>query len=691
MGSRVWFPTLGLVAWLCCLSLGPVQGGKVLVIPVDGSHWLSMKILVKELTKRGHEMTVLVPESSLLISGSKDYKTEVYQVPFTKAELDRKFSELGNGVFHKPPTMTSIFIDMQRLINFTTLQVKACEGLLNNQPLMSKLRGEGFDTLLTDPFLPCGSVLAHLFSIPAVYFLRGLPCQLDYRANRCPAPPSYVPVHSSGNTDVMTFPQRVKNMAMSFLESYLCNILYSNADQLVSKYIADNMTYKGLISQGAIWLLRYDFVFEWPRPLLPNMVLIGGINCAKKAPLPEDLEEFVNGSGDDGFIVFTLGSMVSNMPQEKAKHFFDAFRQIPQRVLWRYTGVQPDDLPKNVRLLKWLPQNDLLAHPKAKLFITHGGTHGIYEGICNAVPMLMFPLFGDQGDNVGRMVARGVAEKLSIFDVTAENLLAAINRMIHDKSYKERAVELSQIHLDRPAEPLELAVFWTEFVIRHKGAPHLKTTASDLNWVQYNSLDAFGFFVIILLTVVKDQPMTVVLGAHDISKKEKSQQWIQVAKYLPHPKFNKAGFHHDIMLLKLKKNATLNKYVKTIALSKKDGKIPANVKCVVAGWGMTGPNHLSSNVLRETTETTQFSFECRKKWQDYFDSEHMICTKFDKKKGGVCQGDSGGPLMCNSKPQGITAFTLKSDCNDPKHPHVFTKVNFFLPWIKKEMERLENL
>lgn len=40
----------------------------------------------------------------------------------------------------------------------------------------------------------------------------------------------------------------------------------------------------------------------------------------------------MNDSGDDGFIVFTLGSMVENIPEEKAKEFFDAFAQIPQRV-----------------------------------------------------------------------------------------------------------------------------------------------------------------------------------------------------------------------------------------------------------------------------------------------------------------------------------------------------------------------
>lgn len=75
----------------------------------------------------------------------------------------------------------------------------------------------------------------------------------------------------------------------------------------------------------------------------------------------------------------------------------------------------------------------ILGHPKAKAFITHGGSHGIYEGICNGVPMVMLPLFGDQADNVQRMVARGVAESLTIADVTTAKLLEALNKVINDK------------------------------------------------------------------------------------------------------------------------------------------------------------------------------------------------------------------------------------------------------------------
>ncbi|XP_044221225.1 granzyme B-like [Thunnus albacares] len=178
---------------------------------------------------------------------------------------------------------------------------------------------------------------------------------------------------------------------------------------------------------------------------------------------------------------------------------------------------------------------------------------------------------------------------------------------------------------------------------------------------------------------------TVVLGAHDITKEEKSQQRIE-AEYIPHPQYT-GKFDYDIMLLKLKKKATLNKYVKTIGLPKKDGKIPANIKCAVAGWGLTGDKKRTmSDVLRETKEEIQDSDECENIWKTHFKSERMLCTTFTKRDGGVCQGDSGGPLICNTKPQGITAFTDLKDCNNPEHPHVFTKIHFFLPWIKKVMQ-----
>lgn len=39
-------------------------------------------------------------------------------------------------------------------------------------------------------------------------------------------------------------------------------------------------------------------------------------------------------------------------------------------------------------------------HPNCKLFITHGGVHGIMETIHAGVPIIGFPIFGDQFQNI---------------------------------------------------------------------------------------------------------------------------------------------------------------------------------------------------------------------------------------------------------------------------------------------------
>lgn len=75
--------------------------------------------------------------------------------------------------------------------------------------------------------------------------------------------------------------------------------------------------------------------------------------------------------------------------------------------------------------------------------------------------------------------------------------------------------------------------------------------------------------------------MIVVLGAHNISKTEASQQSIHVAKYFPHPCY--ANYDNDIMLLKVsaKKSPTQfqEKHVST-SLMKIDDEFKPEVVCL---------------------------------------------------------------------------------------------------------------
>ncbi|XP_027682398.2 UDP-glucuronosyltransferase 2A1 isoform X4 [Chelonia mydas] len=249
------------------------------------------------------------------------------------------------------------------------------------------------------------------------------------------------------------------------------------------------------MGKAEMWLIRTYWDFEFPRPFLPNFEFVGGLHCKPAKPLPEEMEEFVQSSGEHGIVVFSLGSMVYNLTEEKSKMVALALSQVPQKVLWRYKGKKPETLGPNTRIYDWIPQNDLLGHPKAKAFITHGGTNGIYEAIYHGIPMVGIPLFADQPDNIVHMKAKGMAVELDFNTMQAQDLIDALNMVINNSSYKENAVRLSQIHHDQPIKPLDRAVFWIEFVMRHKGAKHLRPAAHELTWYQYHCLDVLAFLL----------------------------------------------------------------------------------------------------------------------------------------------------------------------------------------------------
>ncbi|KAI4887101.1 hypothetical protein NFI96_025747 [Prochilodus magdalenae] len=277
--------------------------------------------------------------------------------------------------------------------------------------------------------------------------------------------------------------------------------LWTKYDTYYSEYLGRPASYCELMGKADIWLIRTYWDFEYPRPLLPNFIYVGGMHCRPAKPLPQDMEEFVQSSGDDGIVVFTLGSFVRNMTKERSNVIASAFAQIPQKVLWKHSGEKPDTLAPNTRIYDWIPQNDLLGHPKTRVFVTHGGTNGIYEAIYHGVPMIGIPIFADQPDNLVHMKAKGAAVILNFNSMQTQDLVDALRTVINDPSYKESSMRLSRIHHDRPVKPLDEAVFWMEYVMRNKGAGHLRVAAHNLTWYEYHCLDVLAFLISVLAVV----------------------------------------------------------------------------------------------------------------------------------------------------------------------------------------------
>ncbi|KAL7387170.1 hypothetical protein ABVT39_019429 [Epinephelus coioides] len=501
-------------------SASPGFLGKLLVVPMDGSHWVGMKAIVQEMGRRGHQVTVVIPEVSIRLGPADFYDIVTYPVPYEKAYIDSIMST------HKDMLQKSAQSFMEKIRNrfaqiqkITGLIHTTAESLLFNDTVISHLAQQNFDAVLTDPMVPTGSLIARKLGLPTINLLRGIPCGLDMKSAGCPSPPSYVPRYFTRYTDKMSFKERTFNTLVALLEPLLCKLFYWHFDNIAYRFLGEEVGVAEVLSDSAIWLLRMDFTLEFPHPLMPNIVLVGGINCDVRNPLPEDLESWV--SGEHGFVVFTLGTMLSEMPVEMTAVFLEAFRQIPQKVIWRYTGPVPDSIPENVKLMNWVPQNDLLAHPGARAFITHAGSHSLFEGLCHAVPMVMVPISAEQPDNAARLVSRKAGVVLDIFSITTENLLQALNEVINDTRYKENIQKLSALHKDRPLDPLDLSVYWTEFVMRHKGAKHLRPAVHELNWFQYHSLDVITLLVTVMLVIVIVTVKCLKLCLRKLSRKRK--------------------------------------------------------------------------------------------------------------------------------------------------------------------------
>ncbi|KAM8876882.1 UDP-glucuronosyltransferase 2C1-like [Synchiropus picturatus] len=476
------------------------QGSNILVLPVEGSHWINMDVILHALHSRGHDITVLRSTKSWYVKeNATHYKTITVKVEKALDEtmisrLIHDFIAYDRGAL---PLQSFLYVTVAGFDKFIEAHSAIAEfitAVLDDQELVQKLRDSKFDLLLTDPCWGGGPVLAKYFNLPLVYNVRWIIVG-DSHLALAPSPISYIPMTGSGHTDRMTFFQRVKNMLWYAVNNIQLSFLIHKVYQkLCDKHLGPGQDYYQLMMSADIWLMRADFVFEYPRPTMPNIVYMGGFQCKPARPLPQHLEEFVQSSGEHGVILMSLGAFVKELPEDVTEEIAAGFAKLPQKVIWRFSGKRPATLGNNTMIVEWMPQNDLLGHPKVKLFVAHGGTNGVQEAIYHGVPVVGLPLFFDQYDNLLRLADRGGAKILSIRTVDKDdNFVNAVEEVLTDPSYRSNMQRLSRLHQDQPMKPLDTAVFWIEFVIRHKGAAHLRSESINLPWYTYHSVDVLLF------------------------------------------------------------------------------------------------------------------------------------------------------------------------------------------------------
>ena len=212
--------------------------------------------------------------------------------------------------------------------------------MLDDENMVKRLKDAQYDLVLTDPAVPPGVLLAKYLKLPLVLNVRWIPIG-DGHFAIAPSPLSYIPVTGSGLTDKMNFMQRIKNLLfygiILFQNKFMVWPIY---DVACSKYIEGECDIISMLQDADIWLFRSDFVFDFPRPTMPNVIYIGGFQCKPAQPLPADLEQFVQSAGEHGVIIMSLGTMIEALPKEAAEDIASAFAKMPQKVMYSLLNVK---------------------------------------------------------------------------------------------------------------------------------------------------------------------------------------------------------------------------------------------------------------------------------------------------------------------------------------------------------------
>ncbi|CAO2592375.1 UDP-glucuronosyltransferase 3A2 [Lemmus lemmus] len=468
------------------------EASKILTIGATGvSHYRLMNHVSQILQDHGHNVTSLLYEKDLK-KENMSYEIITWCLPEDQEkEFDNRFSLLVEELFINR-------FNHHTLIKIYKYFADVCSLILSRKDIMDYLKNKNFDLVILDAAESCFFLIAEKLEKPFVAFL---PTQFSFMDFGLPSPLSYVPVYGSRLTDQMDFWDRVKNFLMFFDFSMKQRQIFSQYDATIQEHFAEGSrpVLSDLLPKAELWFVNSDFAFEFAHPLLPNTVYVGGLMDKPARPIPQDLEDFIIKFGDSGFVLVALGSMASLLQsKELIKEMNSAFARLPQGVLWKCKKTHwPKDvrLASNVKIMDWLPQNDLLAHPSIRLFVTHGGMNSIMETIQHGVPMVGIPYFLDQPENMVRIEAKKIGVSVQLETLKAETFALTLKEVIEDKRYKSAAMAARAIRRSHPLTPSQRLVGWIDHILQTGGGAHLKPHGFQQPWPVQHLLDVLLFLL----------------------------------------------------------------------------------------------------------------------------------------------------------------------------------------------------
>lgn len=475
------------------------NGARILgIFPLNSkSHFAMFEEMMKSLAEKGHQVDVVshFPQKKLYPNYADLSLAGPVQVP--AVNITYQFMQSISGASSKD------FIDKTGTEVCDMLALPQLQKLILNPP-----NDPPYDLVIVELFYAnCYLAFGRHLNVPVVAITSSpiLPYANEPLGN--PLNTAYVSEIEDGSISHMNFWQRLRNTIKTWKIYYESRYYTEIQDDVVKKYFGPEMPgIRQLEREISLLLVNSHHTLNGIRPMTPAVVEVGGLHLGvDDSQIEEELENWLDDS-ENGFIYVSFGSVVTieSFPEETLLEMYSAFSRIaPIRVLMRVAEPKhlPPGLPDNVLTSGWLPQVKVLMHPNIQAFVTHGGLMGIQEAVTFGVPLVGIPLFHDQPINVKNCADKEAALVLDYKNLTADNIVAAVNTVIQNPNYRANMMELSTRFLDRPMEARETAVFWVEYILRH-GGDSLRSPAVKLTWWQVALLDVYGSILATCLIIL---------------------------------------------------------------------------------------------------------------------------------------------------------------------------------------------
>ncbi|EDW76288.1 uncharacterized protein Dwil_GK14742 [Drosophila willistoni] len=495
-----------LLALSGAVLIGGSQCANILGIftSVSPSHLIIQMSTIRVLAEKGHNVTVITTLKPTVTHPN----INLIQVPLTREEeniLNEILAEMTRA------DNKNFVLNMISMFHQTGFIFDKLESVMFDQKIKNLYENTDnkFDLVLLGYFMNGYQLgLARKLKAPVIIVETILPSvmlsDIIGNPNELPYVPEFTLSVDKGKP--MTFSQRLENVFSNLAFKVALFLQESRNEKVYKSLYGDDPampSYEQMKKNVSLIFFTSHGISEGPiRPNVPGAVEIGGIQI-KDDPdtLPKNMENFLN-EAKHGAILLSLGSNMKSsfLRPDLVQKMFYVLSKLKQNVIWKWEDLEKTPgKSANILYSKWVPQDDILAHPNLKLFITHAGKGGITEAQYHGKSMLALPIFGDQPANAESMVKAGFGITLNLVTLEEESFNESLLELLENPKYAQAVGTFSSLYRDRPLSARESVLYWSEYVIRHRGAPHLQSPVVHMGFIASNNLDIYLLVVIILL------------------------------------------------------------------------------------------------------------------------------------------------------------------------------------------------